>query len=106
VVEMGCVEVTLDRWIVERIMVFERVFCRGNPFAVCVGYSVKWDEDLRVEVKAIILYSEDGEPRLETLDVGEALSLAAMDLDPNYSDIKGETFINPGIHINKIGDAR
>jgi hypothetical protein len=106
VVEMGCVEVTLDRWIVERIIAFERIFCRGNPFALCVGYSVRWNEDLRAEVKALILYSEDGEPKIESVDVQEVLSLAAIDLDPNHSDIKGETFINPGIHLNKIGDAR
>ena len=103
---MGCVEVTLDSGTIRKIMAFERVFCRGNPFAICVGYSVKWSEDLRVEVKAIILYSEDGEPRMETVDVGEVLSLAEMDLDPNLSDIKGETFINLGIHSGKIGDAR
>jgi len=103
---MGCVEVTLDSGTIRKIMAFERVFCRGNPFAICVGYSVKWSEDLRVEVKAIILYSEDGEPKVESVDVDEVLSLAEMYPNPNPSDIKGETFINPGIPLNKIGVAR
>jgi hypothetical protein len=73
---------------------------------VCVGYAVKWDENLRAEIKAIILYSEDGEPQMETLDVGEVLRLASIDLDQNHSDIKGETFINPETQFGKIGVAK
>lgn len=111
---MGCVEVTLDRWIIERITAFERVFCRGNPFAVCVGYSVRWNEELRAEVRAVILYFEDDEPKLESLDVEEILGSGTgtpsysmeMNLDPKPRVINRENFINPGIHIIKNEEER
>jgi hypothetical protein len=107
-----CAEVTIDRWVVERISAFERVFCKGNPFALCMGYTVKWNEDLGAEVKAVILYFEDDKPKMEILDVDEVLSEVYEDssyskeinLDQSPWDVKRETFINLGIHHIKNGD--